>query len=163
VDARLGDGDAAPALSSALDAAATAACAEAAGTMAWLLETTAAYLLTREQFGRPLAAFQVIQHRLARMSVAVEEAEAMALYAALAPPARRARAVAHAKSKTGRGARFVAQQAVQLHGGMGVTEELPVGAAFQRLMAFEMLYGTTAEHAARAARLALAGTEGVLA
>jgi alkylation response protein AidB-like acyl-CoA dehydrogenase len=100
------------------------------------------------------------------MAVAVEEAEAMALYACIAADAeapRRRRAVSAAKGKIGRGARFVAQQAVQLHGGMGVTEELPVGTAFQRLMAFEMLYGTTAEHAARAAREALAGTTGVLA
>lgn len=161
-EARLGGGDAEEALAAALDAAAAAACAEAAGTMSWLLETTAAYLRTREQFGRPLAAFQVLQHRLARMAVAVEEAEAIALYACLAPPHRRARAAASAKAKVGRAARFVAQQAVQLHGGMGVTEELPVGEAFRRLMAFEMLYGTTAEQAARTARFALEATEGVL-
>ena len=147
-DAILGDGDdASEALESAVDRAAAALCADAAGTMRWLLESTAEYLKTRSQFGRPLATFQALQHRLAEMAVACEESEGMALLALLGAEAdttKRVRAVCSAKLKIGKASRFVAQHAVQLHGAMGVTEELPIAAGFKRLMGFESLFGTTA-------------------
>jgi alkylation response protein AidB-like acyl-CoA dehydrogenase len=152
--ARLG-GEATAALSLARDAAAAAACAEALGLMDSLLTDTAEHLRTRIQFGRKLADFQALQHRLARIFALREEAEGMAMLAALrhASP----RAVASAKLRVGAAARFIGQQAVQLHGGMGVTDELPLGRAVRMLLAFEMAHGTGAEQARRLATLALAG------
>ena len=155
-DARLGDGDAMPAIEAAIDRALAAICAEAVGMMQVLLDKTLDYTKVRKQFGKPLASNQAIRHKLVDMSVACDEARSMALRVALmmdAAPAVRARAASAAKAKIGRCARFVSEQAVQCHGAMGVTEELDIGAYFKRLLAFETLFGSTAHHYGRHAAL----------
>lgn len=156
-DALLGDGsDTLPAIEWAIDRAMAALGAEAVGIMQVLLETTLEYTKIRKQFGRPLSANQVIRHRLADMAMQVDEARSMALRAALkvdAEPVERARAASGAKAKIGKCARFIGEQSIQLHGGMGVTEELEVGAYFKRLIAFDTLFGGSAHHYRRHAEL----------
>ncbi|MGY3529883.1 alkylation response protein AidB-like acyl-CoA dehydrogenase [Bradyrhizobium sp. USDA 4452] len=156
-DALLGDGrDALPAIETVVDRAMAALGAEAVGIMQTLLDTTLEYTKIRKQFGRPLSANQVIRHRLADVAMQVDEARSMALRAALmagAEPVARGRAASGAKAKIGRCARFVAEQAVQLHGAMGVTEELDIGAYFKRLLAFDTLFGSSAHHYRRHAAL----------
>jgi len=149
-DALLGDGrDALPAIEWAIDRAMAALGAEAVGIMQTLLETTLEYTKIRKQFGRPLSANQVIRHRLADMAMHCDEARSIALRAAVmadAEPITRSRAASGAKAKIGRCARFVAEQSVQLHGAMGVTEELDIGSYFKRLLAFDTLFGGSAHH-----------------
>ena len=155
-DARLGDGDALAAIESAVDRAMAALGAEAVGIMQTLLDQTLEYTKIRKQFGRPLSANQVIRHRLADMAMQCDEARSMALRAALmadAEPVARSRAASGAKAKIGKCARFVAEQSVQLHGAMGVTEELDIGAYFKRLLAFDTLFGGSAHHYRRHAAL----------
>ena len=159
-DALLGDGnDALPSIESVVDRAMAALGAEAVGIMQTLLDQTLEYTKIRKQFGRPLSANQVIRHRLADMAMQCDEARSMALRAALmadAEPVARARAASGAKAKIGRCARFVAEQSVQLHGAMGVTEELDIGSYFKRLLAFDTLFGGSAHHYRRHAELGLA-------
>lgn len=161
-DALLGDGeDALPAIEWAVDRAMAALCAEAVGIMQTLLQMTLDYTKMRQQFGRPLSANQVIRHRLADMAMQCDEARSMALRAALlldAAPVERGRAASGAKAKIGKSARFVGEQSIQLHGGMGVTEELEVGAYFKRLVAFDTLFGGSAHHYRRHAQLSRAAT-----
>lgn len=154
-DALLGGrDDAEAAVAAALDLGCVALAAESVGCMTALLEATTAYTRTRTQFGRPLSDNQVLRHRMVDMAIACEEARAIALRAAvLMEGPGRARAVSAAKARTSRAARFVAEQAVQLHGGMGVTDELDVGEYFKRLLTIDAQYGTGAEHLARHARL----------
>jgi alkylation response protein AidB-like acyl-CoA dehydrogenase len=150
------DADALPAIEKATDIAIAAMASEAAGCMQVLLDTTIAYTRQRIQFGKPLADNQVLRHRMASMAVKLEEARASALNATLnvdADPLTRARAASSAKVKVGTAGRFVAEQAVQLHGGMGVTEELNVGAYFKRLMAIDVMFGSPEFHLQRHARL----------
>lgn len=137
-----------PLLEQAIDRGSAFACAEAVGAMTVLNETTLAYVKTRKQFGRAIGDFQVIQHRLVDMMAALEEARSLALVAAVklaAPAPERARAIAAAKAKAGQSGRFVGQQAIQLHGGMGMTDELSVGHYYKRLMMLDVLFGN-AEH-----------------
>jgi alkylation response protein AidB-like acyl-CoA dehydrogenase len=156
-DALLGDGsDALPAIEATIDRAMAALGAEAVGIMQTLLDQTLEYTKIRKQFGRPLSANQVIRHRLADMAMQCDEARSMALRAALmadAEPVARSRAASGAKAKIGKCARFVAEQSVQLHGAMGVTEELDIGAYFKRLLAFDTLFGGSAHHYRRHAAL----------
>ena len=156
-DARLGDGcDALPAIEAVVDRAMAALGAEAVGIMQTLLDHTLEYTKIRKQFGRPLSANQVIRHRLADMAMQCDEARSMALRAALmanAEPVARSRAASGAKAKIGKCARFVAEQSVQLHGAMGVTEELDIGSYFKRLLAFDTLFGGSAHHYRRHAAL----------
>jgi alkylation response protein AidB-like acyl-CoA dehydrogenase len=156
-DALLGDGgDALPAIEAVIDRAMTALGAEAVGIMQTLLDQTLEYTKIRKQFGRPLSANQVIKHRLADMAMQCDEARSMALRAALmadAEPVVRSRAASGAKAKIGKCARFVAEQSVQLHGAMGVTEELDIGSYFKRLLAFDTLFGGSAHHYRRYAAL----------
>jgi len=156
-DALLGDGsDALPAIEGVVDRAMAALGAEAVGIMQTLLDTTLEYTRMRKQFGRPLSANQVIRHRLADMAMQCDEARSMALRAALmvdAEPIARSRAASGAKAKIGKCARFVAEQSVQLHGAMGVTEELDIGSYFKRLLAFDTLFGGSAHHYRRHAAL----------
>jgi alkylation response protein AidB-like acyl-CoA dehydrogenase len=156
-DALLGDGsDALPAIEAVVDRAMAALGAEAVGIMQTLLDQTLEYTKIRKQFGRPLSANQVIRHRLADMAMQCDEARSMALRAALmadAEPVARSRAASGAKAKIGKCARFVAEQSVQLHGAMGVTEELDIGAYFKRLLAFDTLFGGSAHHYRRHAAL----------
>jgi hypothetical protein len=157
-DALLGDdsSDTLPAIEAVVDRAMAALGAEAVGIMQTLLEATLEYTKMRKQFGRPLAANQVVKHRLADMAMQTDEARSMALRASLsldAEPLARSRAASAAKAKIGKCARFVAEQSVQLHGGMGVTEELDIGAYFKRLVAFDTLFGGSAYHYRRHAAL----------
>jgi len=156
-DALLGDGsDALPAIEAVVDRAMAALGAEAVGIMQTLLDQTLEYTKIRKQFGRPLSANQVIRHRLADMAMNCDEARSMALRAALmvdAEPVARGRAASGAKAKIGKCARFVAEQSVQLHGAMGVTEELDIGSYFKRLLAFDTLFGGSAHHYRRHAAL----------
>ena len=150
----------AEALDAAMDYATVLYCADAIGAMTALIKSTIDYTGTRQQFGRPIRSFQVIEHRIADLTIALEEAKAatqlglLALRDAAAP---RHRAVSAAKVKTGASARLIAQQSIQLHGAMGVTEELEVGQYVRRLMAFEVLCGDRSKHLSRYAALARAG------
>jgi hypothetical protein len=151
-----GSSDALPQIESVVDRALAALGAEAVGIMQIMLDMTLEYTKVRRQFGRPLAANQVIRHRLADMAMQCDEARSIALRAALmtdAEPVERGRAASAAKAKIGKCARFVAEQAVQLHGAMGVTEELEIGAYFKRLTAFDTMFGGTAHHYRRHAAL----------
>jgi hypothetical protein len=156
-DALLGDGsDGLAKIEGVVDRALAALGSEAVGIMQILLDKTLEYTKVRQQFGRPLSANQVIRHRLADMAMQCDEARSIALRAALmadAEPALRSRAASGAKAKIGKCARFVAEQAVQLHGAMGVTEELDIGSYFKRLLAFDTLFGGSAHHYRRHAAL----------
>ena len=134
-----------PLLRRAVDRAIAGACAEAVGAMAHLLDITVDYLKTRRQFGQPIGAFQALQHRAADMLVEVELARSMAMYAAgFVDETReivRRSAIAAAKVQVIQSARFVGQQAIQLHGGIGMSEEHVAGSYFKRLTQFERLLG----------------------
>jgi len=139
----------AAALELAVDTGIACACAEAVGMMDTMLETTAAYLNTRKQFGVPIASFQALRHRVADMKMQLELARSMAYYAHLklqAEPSERRLALARAKVQLGQSMRFVGQQAVQLHGGVGVTDDYPVSHYFKRLTQLEMTFGDTLHH-----------------
>jgi alkylation response protein AidB-like acyl-CoA dehydrogenase len=141
--------DAAPALALVIDRAVAALSADAVGAMATMVAMTVDYTKTRVQFGQPIAKFQALQHRMVDMKVKEEEARASCLFATLSlegSPAQRSRAVSGAKAKIGRNARSVAQNAIQLHGAIGTTRELPLGGYARRLIAYEALFGTTREH-----------------
>lgn len=143
---RLGDSenDLMPVVDRVIDRGVIAACAEAVGAMAAVTDQTVEYLKTRQQFGQPLSKFQVLQHRLVDMSVSTEEARAI-VHAALqalddgAPDAQQM--VWMAKVKTAQSARFVGGQGIQLHGGMGMTDELSIGHYYKRLTMCETLFG----------------------
>lgn len=159
--ARLGPADQAlPALERVLDQARAVLCAEAVGIMAALNDATLEYLKTRKQFGVAIGTFQALKHRMAEMAMAAEQARSMALLAAVkadAPDAvQRRRAVSAAKAYVGQQARFVGQQAVQLHGGMGVTDELIVSHHFKRLTLINASLGDADHHLGRFSELLLA-------
>jgi len=146
-----------PILERAADYGAGLLCAEALGVMDALFAATLEYLKTRQQFGVPIGKFQALQHRMADMAIHLEQARSMAVLAAMklasADPAHgadeRRRAVSAAKYRVGQAARFVGQQAVQLHGGMGVTDELPAAHYFKRLSTIELTLGDSSHHLAR--------------
>jgi alkylation response protein AidB-like acyl-CoA dehydrogenase len=145
-DGRLGDSDKdlQPVIDALIDRAAIAACAEAVGAMAAITDITVEYLKTRQQFGQPLSKFQVLQHRLVDMSVSTEEARAIvhaALQALDEDAVDAGRTIAMAKVKTAQAARFVGSQGIQLHGGMGMTDELVVGHYYKRLTMCETQFG----------------------
>jgi alkylation response protein AidB-like acyl-CoA dehydrogenase len=143
-------------LERATDYGAGLLCFEAVGAMDALFAATLEYLKTRQQFGVPIGKFQALQHRMADMYIHLEQARSMALLAAVklddasADAAHeRRKAVAAAKYRIGQAARFVGQQAVQLHGGMGVTDELPAAHWFKRLATIELTLGDSDHHLAR--------------
>jgi butyryl-CoA dehydrogenase len=134
----------------AFDEGLTVLCWEAVGEMRALVDLTAEHLKVREQFGAPLAKLQVLRHRLAEMKVAYEDAKASASLAMLkASDAEGGRFASAAKAHLAKAAQYVASQAVQLHGGMGVTEEALVSTHFRRLTAFEQLLGSRDYHLRR--------------
>ena len=137
------------ALELAVDTGIAALAAEAVGAMDKLFELTVDYMNTRKQFGVAIGTFQALRHRLADMKMQLELARSMSYYATLklgeAPDVRR-RAVAQAKVQLGNSARFVGQQAVQLHGGIGMTEEYIGSHYFKRLTTMEMQFGDTMHH-----------------
>lgn len=156
-EALIGTPDAAlPLIERAVDHGIAAVCAEAVGAMAVLLEATNEFLKTRRQFGRPIGDFQVLQHRAVDMFMAAEQARSMALMATLKldeEEAARKKALSAAKVQIGKAGRFVGQQAVQLHGGMGMTDELSVGHYFKRLTMIDTLFGNVDHHLERFASL----------
>ncbi len=135
---------------------AAAVCAEAVGAMRKVLADTVEYCKQRQQFGLPIGSFQALQHRMVDMHMEVEQASAAVHLAVLnldAEPSQRAKAVSAAKATIGRAARFVGQNSVQLHGGMGMTEELAIGHYFKRLTAVQYEFGSTDYHVGRYAAL----------
>lgn len=149
-------GEALPCLEQVQDEATLAVCAEACGLLSRLLDDTIAYVRQRQQFGVPIASFQVLRHRIADMFMALEQAKALtaASVSALdASPAQRARAVSSAKVCVARACRTVGQGAVQLHGGMGMTDELAVGHCFRRATQIAQSFGSEDHHLARVAQL----------
>lgn len=134
------------------DEAVAAVCVEAAGLMRRLVRDTVAYAKQREQFGQALGSFQVVQHRLVDMNIQARRASAIARRAVSAidgDPVQRARLVSAAKVTAARAGRFVGQNAVQLHGGMGMTQELSVGRCFKRLTVIEGQLGGADHHLLR--------------
>ncbi len=140
-----------------IDEAIAALCAEAVGTMQVMHDTTLEYLKTRKQFGRTIGSFQVLQHRSVDMLVALEQARSMAMFAAVMAseenPIERKRSIAAAKVQIGRSGKHVGQEAIQLHGGIGMTQEYSVGHSFKRMTMIEQLYGSADDHLAVLARL----------
>ncbi len=156
-DSLIAEGAAAAALIDGIVQAGIAAlAAEAVGAMELALDLTVEHLKTRVQFGAPLARQQALQHRAAEMLMALEQSRSMAMYAALMlgePDAvERAKALSAVKVQVGRAARFVGQQAVQLHGGIGVTDECAVGHVLKRLTLLETEFGGSEHHLAAVAR-----------
>ena len=139
------------------DFALIAACAESVGAMDALVKATVDYTRQRTQFGRPLAANQVLRHRMADMSILAEEARSITLGAILAfaggDQGAGRRAAAAARAKVGLGARRVAEEAIQLHGGMGVTQELSIGVHLRRQMALDAMFGPAEFHLRRHAQM----------
>lgn len=158
-DALLGAAGAAqPAIEDALDFATALLCADAVGAMQSALDATLDYTKTRKQFGVPIASFQVLQHRMVEMLVTLEQARSMAIRAAAqvdggGDAAERSRVVSGAKIKVADAARLISQEAVQLHGGMGMTEELKVSHTFRRLTMAAQRFGDADHHLARYAAL----------
>jgi len=140
-------------LDAAADYGAALLCAEAVGAMDALNGATLEYLKTRQQFGVPIGKFQALQHRMADMFMQAEQARSMATLAAVKVSStdaqERRRTVSAAKARIGQALKYVGQQAVQLHGGMGVTNELPAAHHFKRLTMIEQTLGDTDYHLAR--------------
>jgi len=135
-----------------VDDARTAMCAEAVGAMDESLKTTVEYLKTRRQFGVPIGSFQSLQHRAADMFVAFEQARSMSMFATMAAEFganERAKAVAAAKVQIGKSAKFIGQQSIQLHGGIGMTMEAKIGHYFKRLTMIENTFGDAEYHLRR--------------
>ncbi|GAC1644442.1 MAG: pimeloyl-CoA dehydrogenase small subunit [Bradyrhizobium sp.] len=153
-DAAIGDPEnALPLIERVVDEARIAMCAEAVGAMDESLKTTVEYLKTRKQFGVPIGSFQTLQHRAADMFVALEQARSMSMFATMASDfddaKERATAVAAAKVQIGKSAKFVGQQSIQLHGGIGMTQEVKIGHYFKRLTMIENTFGDTDYHLRR--------------
>jgi alkylation response protein AidB-like acyl-CoA dehydrogenase len=145
-------------LDEVLDFGAALSCAEAVGAMKFACDTTLEYLKARKQFGVPIGTFQALQHRMVDMFIAYEQAKSMACLAcskvdSAANAADRARAVSAAKIKIADSARHVSQESVQLHGGMGMSEELKVSHTFRRLTVLMRRFGDADFHLARFASL----------
>jgi alkylation response protein AidB-like acyl-CoA dehydrogenase len=139
-----------PLIEHVIDEAIAALCAEAVGAMQSMQDLTLEYLKTRKQFGRAIGSFQVLQHRSVDMLVAVEQARSMAMFAAVMAeeenPIERRRAISAAKVQIGRSGRHVGQEAIQLHGGIGMTNEYAVGHYFKRVTMIDQLYGDADTH-----------------
>jgi alkylation response protein AidB-like acyl-CoA dehydrogenase len=157
-DALLGaEGEALPLVERVLDEARVALCAEAVGVMSQLVAQTLDYTRQRKQFGRPIAEFQVLQHRMVDMFVQHEQAISMTYMATLKldlPAPERAKAVSAAKAFVGKALRFVGQNAVQTHGGIGLTTELALSHYFKRATMIEMELGSVDYHLSRYQSLA---------
>ncbi|MBO9648107.1 MAG: acyl-CoA dehydrogenase family protein [Variovorax sp.] len=155
-DVLLGEpGGGLPALREGLAHGIVALCAEQIGAMEKAIELTADYLKTRKQFGVPIGSFQVLQHRLADMAAEMELARSM-LFAALSAVqnqqgAERQRTLSAAKALIGRAAKSVGGQAIQLHGGIGMTEEYLIGNYFKRAVVADLLFGSADRHEAACA------------
>jgi alkylation response protein AidB-like acyl-CoA dehydrogenase len=150
------EGEGVVALEASRDRVIGALCAEAVGTMAELNTATLEYAKTRKQFGTTIGSFQVLQHRMVDMFIAHQEALSLMQHLSLSLSAGEAeisRLASGAKSKIGYAGRFVADQAVQLHGGMGMTDELKIGHYFKRISSINIQFGDPAFHVLRFAQL----------
>jgi pimeloyl-CoA dehydrogenase small subunit len=155
-DDTLGEvGAAFPIIERIVEAGIAATAAEAVGTMETMQAMTLEYLKTRQQFGRPIGQNQVLQHRATEMLMELERGRSMAMLAAMMveepDAAERAHNIAMAKVGVGQASKFVSQNAIQLHGGIGMTEEYAVGHYFRRCMVIEHLFGDAAHHLSRLA------------
>jgi len=151
-----GEGQALPAVEQATDEAIAALCAEAVGAMREMHAQTLDYAKNRKQFGVPIASFQVLQHRMVDMFTALEQAVSMTYMVTLkldAGAAERAKAAAAAKVQIGKAGRFVGQSAIQIHGGMGMTDEMKVGHYFKRATMIDAQFGNVDYHLKRFAAL----------
>ncbi|MFP5383985.1 MAG: acyl-CoA dehydrogenase family protein [Gammaproteobacteria bacterium] len=158
-DALLGEaGGGLAVLETVIDEATVALCAEAIGIMETLYKGTVEYTRTRKQFGVPIASFQVLQHRMADMFIQHEQARSLLLMAVIRlaedDPVVARRAVSALKAYCGKAGRYIGQQSVQLHGGMGMTDEFVVGHAFKRLTAIDVMFGNEDFHLRRFAETA---------
>ena len=137
----------------AVDRGIAALCAEAVGIMTALNEVTLDYLKTRTQFGTPIGAFQVLQHRMVDMVVAQEQASSLAILAADRAsdpnPSERRKAISGAKVQIGKSGRLIGQDSVQMHGGIGITMEYIAGHYFKRLTMIDRLFGDIDHHISR--------------
>lgn len=159
------EGGALPVIEEVVDFATALVCAEAVGAMKFACDTTLDYLKTRKQFGVPIGTFQALQHRMVDMYVGYEQAKSMACLAASkadspgdagndrARAVDRARSISAAKIKIADNCRHISQEAIQLHGGMGMTEEMKVSHTFRRLTMIAQQFGDAEHHLARFARL----------
>ena len=153
-DAAIGDPEnALPLIERVVDDARIALCSEAVGAMEESLKITVEYIKTRKQFGVPIGSFQALQHRAADMFVNLEQARSMAMLATMATDfedaRERATSVAAAKVQIGKSSRFIGQQSIQLHGGIGMTMEASIGHYFKRLAIIETTFGDTDYHLRR--------------
>ena len=152
------EGKAQPAIEAVADFATALICAEAVGAMKFACDTTLEYLKTRKQFGVPIGTFQALQHRIVDMYVAYEQAKSMAFLAcsqadSAADAKERMRAISAAKIKIADNARLISQESIQLHGGMGMSEELKVSHSFRRLTMIAQQFGDADHHLERFASL----------
>jgi alkylation response protein AidB-like acyl-CoA dehydrogenase len=150
------EGEGVAALEACRDRAIGALCAEAVGAMGELNSATLEYSKTRKQFGTTIGSFQVLQHRMVDMFIAHQEALSLMQHLNLSLSSGEAgvsRLVSGAKSKIGYAGRFIADQAVQIHGGMGMTDELNVGHYFKRISSINIQFGDPAYHVLRYAQL----------
>jgi alkylation response protein AidB-like acyl-CoA dehydrogenase len=146
------EGQAAPLVEKVMDEAIAATCAEACGVLRRLHEGTLDYTKQRKQFGQPISSFQVLQHRMVDMFIQLEQSISMTYMATIKltdTDVERAKAVAAAKVQIGKACKFVGQNAIQLHGGMGMTDELAIGHYFKRATMIESAFGSTDHHLAR--------------
>ena len=160
-DAMLGDGgNSLAAIEESIDFAAALLCSEAVGAMKYACDATLEYLKTRKQFGAPIGAFQALQHRMVDMFMAAEQSRSMAMMVACKVDAAansqdaatvnaRKKAVSSAKVFIADAARLVSQESVQLHGGMGMTEEMKISHTFRRLTVLAQRFGDADHHLAR--------------
>jgi pimeloyl-CoA dehydrogenase small subunit len=151
-DALVGpEGHAMPLIETVVDEAVAATCAEACGVLRKLHEGTLEYTKQRKQFGQPISSFQVLQHRMVDMFIQVEQSVSMTYMATikLSDAAERGKAAAAAKVQIGKACRFVGQNAIQLHGGMGMTDEMAIGHYFKRATMIESAFGSTDHWLAR--------------
>jgi pimeloyl-CoA dehydrogenase small subunit len=153
-DARLGrEGEGFAVIEEVVDYATALLCAEAVGAIRYANEATLEYLKTRRQFGVPIGSFQALQHRMVEMMISYEQARSMAYLACVkvdtADPAERRHVISAAKIKIADACRHVSQEAVQLHGGMGMTEELKISHTFRRLTMLAQTFGDAEHHLER--------------
>jgi pimeloyl-CoA dehydrogenase small subunit len=151
------EGNAIELIEQVVDSGIAALCAEAVGAMSAMHEITVDYLKQRKQFGVPIGSFQVLQHRAGEMLIALEQARSMAMLATMMAEepnaAERRKAIAAAKVQIGRSAKFIGQQAIQLHGGIGMTMEYKVGHYFKRVTMIDTMFGDADHHLAALTRM----------
>ncbi|WP_460239701.1 acyl-CoA dehydrogenase family protein [Aurantivibrio plasticivorans] len=150
------EGKALPVIEKIIERATLAVCAEAMGAMEMSYKKTVEYTKTRKQFGVTISVFQALQHRMAEMFIEHEQAKSVVLMAAMKSDLAGGvdkKAISAAKSRVGAAARLVGQESIQIHGGIGVTEELDVGHYFKRLTTIQFTYGSTDWHTQRFAEL----------